>query len=85
MQYHTYHGEHGSASKNTESTEVVPRLSLGNNIMSPQGERKELPGVKYLFDAHTSKASKRPKVVLLHLWRVNVKTTGGFICISFAP
>ncbi len=24
----------------------------------------------------------RLKVVLLHLWRVNVKTTGGFICIS---
>jgi hypothetical protein len=31
--------------------------------------------VKYVFDAHTSKASKRLKVVLLHLWRVNVKTT----------
>ncbi len=39
-------------------------------------------GVKYVFDAHTSKASKRLKVVLLHLWRVNVKTTGGFIYFS---
>jgi hypothetical protein len=39
--------------------------------------------VKYVFDAHTSKASKRLKVVLLHLWRENAKTTGGFICISF--
>jgi hypothetical protein len=41
-----------------------------------------MPGVS-VFDVHTSKASKRLKVVLLHLWRVNVKTTGGFICISF--
>ncbi len=39
-------------------------------------------GVKYVFDAHTSKASKSLQVVLLHLWGVNVKTTGGFICIS---
>jgi hypothetical protein len=34
-----------------------------------------------VFDAHTSKASKELKVVLLHLWHVNVKTTG-FIYIS---
>jgi hypothetical protein len=33
------------------------------------------------FDAHTSKFSKELKVVLLHLWRVNVKTTGGFVYI----
>jgi hypothetical protein len=39
--------------------------------------------VKYVFDAHTTKASKRLKGVLLHLWRINVKTTGGFICVSF--
>jgi hypothetical protein len=31
-----------------------------------------------VFDAHMSKASKELKVVLLHLWRVKVKTTGGF-------
>ncbi len=36
-----------------------------------------------VFDLHTSKASKELKVVLLlHLWCVNVKTTGGFIYIS---
>ncbi len=39
-----------------------------------------------VFDAHTSKAntskaSKELKVVL-HLWRVNVKTTGEFVYIS---
>jgi hypothetical protein len=34
------------------------------------------------FDAHTSKASKELKVVLIHLGRVNVNTTGGFIYIS---
>ncbi len=28
-----------------------------------------------------SNASKRLKVVLLHLWRINVKMTGGFINI----
>ncbi len=39
--------------------------------------------MKYVFDAHTSKASKRLKVILLDLWRINVKTIGGFICISF--
>ncbi len=38
--------------------------------------------VKNVFD-HTSKAGKRLKVVLLHLWRQNVETTSGFICISF--
>ncbi len=37
----------------------------------------------YVFDAHTSKkASKELKVLQLHLWRVNVKTIGGFIYIS---
>ncbi len=46
-------------------------------------KRKELPRCEYVFDVHTSKTFKRPKVVLLHLWLVNVKTTGGFICISF--
>ncbi len=34
------------------------------------------------FDLHTSKDSERLKVVLLHLWRVNVKTISGFICIA---
>jgi hypothetical protein len=37
---------------------------------------------EYVFDAHTSKASKELKVVLLHFWRVNVKTTRGFVYIS---
>jgi hypothetical protein len=31
-----------------------------------------------------ARLSYRLKVVLLHLWRVNVKTTGGFISISLA-
>jgi hypothetical protein len=39
--------------------------------------------VKYVFDAYTTKANKRLKVVLRHLWRVKIKTTCGFICISF--
>jgi hypothetical protein len=38
-------------------------------------------GVKYVFDAHTSKASKRLMVVPLHFWRINIKTTGGLINI----
>ncbi len=32
-------------------------------------------------DVHTNKASKTLKVVLLHLWRINVKTTRGFLNI----
>ncbi len=39
--------------------------------------------MKYVFDAHKSKARKRLKVILLTFVSVNVKTTGGFICISF--
>jgi hypothetical protein len=42
---------------------------------------RQLNCVKIIFDVHTSKASKELKVVLLHLWRVNVKTTRGFITI----
>jgi hypothetical protein len=38
---------------------------------------------EYVFDVHASKASKRLKVVLLYSWRANVKTTGGFYCMSF--
>jgi hypothetical protein len=35
-----------------------------------------------IFKLHTSKARYELKVVLLYLWRVNVKTTiGGFINI----
>jgi hypothetical protein len=37
-----------------------------------------------IFDLHTSKARYELKVVLLHLWRVNVKTIGGFINIPLA-
>ncbi len=51
-------------------------------VLFYKGIKVGLPGV-YIFDVHASKASKRLKVVLLHLWHVNVKTTGGFICISF--
>jgi hypothetical protein len=36
---------------------------------------------EYVFDIHTSKAGKRLKVVLFHLWRISVETTGGFINI----
>jgi hypothetical protein len=47
---------------------------------------KEVGGrdVMRIFDLHTSKARYELKVVLLHLWRVNVKTTGGFSNISLA-
>ncbi len=40
--------------------------------------------VKNVFDVHTSDAGKRLlEAVLLYLWRLNVETTGGLICISF--
>jgi hypothetical protein len=45
--------------------------------------RKKIGAERCEFDAHTSKkASKELKVLQLHLWRVNVKTTGGFIYMS---
>jgi hypothetical protein len=34
-----------------------------------------------IFDLHSSIARYELKVVLLHLWRVNVKMIGGFINI----
>jgi hypothetical protein len=37
-----------------------------------------------IFDLHTSKARYKLKIVLLHLWRVNVKAIPGFIHISLA-
>jgi hypothetical protein len=39
-----------------------------------------------LFDPHTSKAryGLKVKVVLLYLWRVNVKTSPGFIYLPLA-
>jgi hypothetical protein len=36
---------------------------------------------QYVFDVHASKVSTELRVVLLHLWRVNVMTTCGFINI----
>jgi hypothetical protein len=51
-------------------------------ILLPQG--KKVGGAarcECVSDVHTSKASERLKVALLHLWRINVKTTGGFINI----
>ncbi len=65
---------------------VLPSLLKSRRI--PFGEKAVLKRKKIgaercecVFDAHTSKASKELKVVLLHLWRVNVKTTGGCIYI----
>ncbi len=52
-------------------------------FMLPQGKKVGNARCGCVFDVHTSKASKRLKVVLFHLWRVKVKTAGGFICISF--
>ncbi len=40
--------------------------------------------VMCIFDLHTSKARYKPKVVLLYLRRVNVRTIGGFINIPLA-
>jgi hypothetical protein len=37
-----------------------------------------------IFDLHTSKARNKLKVVLLHIWSVNVRAIGGFINIPLA-
>jgi hypothetical protein len=50
-------------------------------ILLPQGKKVGAARCEYGFDVHTSKASERLKVVLLHLRRINVKTTGGLFNI----
>jgi hypothetical protein len=35
-------------------------------------------GIMRIFDLHANTARYELKVVLLHLWRVNVKTNSGF-------
>jgi hypothetical protein len=49
--------------------------------MLPQGKKLGAARYEYVLDVYTSTASKRLKAVLLHLWRINVKTTGGYIYI----
>jgi hypothetical protein len=47
---------------------------------------KEVGGgdIMGIFDLHINKARYVLKVALVHLWRVNVKTIGGFINIPLA-
>ncbi len=52
-------------------------------LLLAQGKKVGAAGCEYVFDVHTSKARLKVVVVLLHLWRVKVKTTRGFIYISF--
>ncbi len=71
-----------------QSKELADVVAHNGNMKAKYGvvaarkKGRSCQDVKYVFNAHTSKASKRLKVVLLHLWHVNVKTTGGFILIS---
>jgi hypothetical protein len=37
-----------------------------------------------IFDLHTSRARYELNVILIHIWRVNVKSTGGFIYTPLA-
>jgi hypothetical protein len=66
--------------------EINLRLSTSIYIiLLPQVKKVGAARCEFVFDVHTSKASKRLKVVLpppLHLWRINVKTPRGFINIS---
>jgi hypothetical protein len=50
-------------------------------VLLPQGKKAGAARCENVFDVQTSKASQRLKVVLLHLWRINVKTSRGFINI----
>jgi hypothetical protein len=47
--------------------------------MLPQGKKVGAARCEYVFDVHTRKASKGLKMVQLHLWGINVKTTGELI------
>ncbi len=50
-------------------------------VLLPQGKKVVAARCEYVFEVKTSEASKRLKVVPLHLWRINIKTTSGFINI----
>ena len=60
---------------------VALRYVATSLILLPQGKKVGAARCEYVFDVHNSKTSKRLKLVLLHLWRINVKTTGGLINI----
>jgi hypothetical protein len=59
------------------------KLRISFNISAVAARKNGIGAARceYVYDVHMSKASKRPKVVPLHLWRINIKTTGGFINI----
>jgi hypothetical protein len=62
----------------------LARIFVDSQIYDIVAARKKVGTARceYGFDVqHTSNASKRLKVVLLHLWRTNVKTTCGFLNI----
>ncbi len=61
----------------------MARNVIGHHCLREQ--EVDVRGILSIFDPHTSKTSRyEPKVALLHLWRVNVKTTPGFIHIPLA-
>ncbi len=64
------------------SSPVYCLHNVKEGFVAARKKDRRCQGVKYVFDIHTSKESKRLEVALLRLWRVNVKTTGGFLCIS---
>jgi hypothetical protein len=57
----------------------ISDLETNNNVMLQDERSRWMRYNAYtVFDLHTSKARYELKVVLLHLWRVNVKTIGRF-------
>ncbi len=59
---------------------ILP-LSLKLKIYCWSNEKKRSWEVWNISNGHTRKVSKELKVILFHLWRVNPKTTRGFINI----
>jgi hypothetical protein len=61
------------------------RLRLFTSNIDTVAARKKVgaESCEYVFDVQMNRASKRLKVVLVYPWRANVKTTGGFYCMSF--
>jgi hypothetical protein len=51
------------------------RTSFKSHTSFLQGKKVGAARCEYVFDVHTSKASKRLYRVLLHLWYINVETT----------
>jgi hypothetical protein len=74
------------ASKKTEAFEKKydVHTTSGSPLLQDERRRWMIYIIMGIYDLHSSIARYELKVVLLHLWRVNVTTIDGFINIPLA-